>query len=283
MSTHVDALVGELAISSGPELITPETAKHMLSQVGPKQRRVSDARVRFYAKQMKEGAWQLNGEAIIVSDQGRLLDGQHRLLAIRQSQLAQTVMVVRGVKERAFATLDSGRSRTVADLMRMQGVKYANEVAAALRWQWQWDTLALWADGRATGARGPMPGYVALEMLERYPSYPPLTGRVMTKMSSFRAFPGPSVFAMYQFTQIDDADAWTFLGQLVSGAHLNVTDGIYRMRSRVLNHKYRQQPRDKLTSWTYLALLIKSWNSWRQGRPVQQLTWRRSEPFPRPV
>ena len=48
-------------------------------------RRLSPVRIRKFADEMQNGMWVYNGESIIVSESGRLLDGQHRLHAIVDS------------------------------------------------------------------------------------------------------------------------------------------------------------------------------------------------------
>lgn len=42
-----------------------------------------------YARDMKSGAWVLNGETVKIASNGQLLDGQHRLNAVVES--GQTV------------------------------------------------------------------------------------------------------------------------------------------------------------------------------------------------
>lgn len=65
------------------ETITPELAADLLSR-NMKNRPVSQQRVRKYMAAMVAGKWLLNGEAIKISIDGRLIDGQHRLKAIIQ-------------------------------------------------------------------------------------------------------------------------------------------------------------------------------------------------------
>lgn len=81
---------------------------------------------------MSEGDWWMNGETIIFAADGTLLNGQHRLWAILSSGVAVDVMVVRGIDEDAFKTLDGGRKRTVGDALSLQGEKGGNQLAAAV-------------------------------------------------------------------------------------------------------------------------------------------------------
>ena len=63
--------------------ITPEMAREYLEK-NSHNRRLSERSVRNLATAIKNGEWQVNGEAIKVDKEGNLLDGQHRLSAIEK-------------------------------------------------------------------------------------------------------------------------------------------------------------------------------------------------------
>ncbi len=77
-------------------LITPEIASELL-KANTINRRIKESVVGYLAGEMKNGNFVYNGESIIVSDTGRLLDGQHRLLAIKYSGVSVYVNLVVGV------------------------------------------------------------------------------------------------------------------------------------------------------------------------------------------
>jgi len=82
---------------------------------------------------MVEGRWKLNGEPIILSDKGNLMNGQHRLHAVIRSNTPAYMMLTEGVDEAAFATMDAGINRTAGDVLAMNGVTNFNHVAAMTR------------------------------------------------------------------------------------------------------------------------------------------------------
>jgi hypothetical protein len=82
---------------------------------------------------MVAGDWWLNGETIIFGSDGTLLDGQHRLFAIAQAGVFVDLLVVRGIDEEAFRTLDGGRTRTTGEVLGIEGEKNSNNVAAAVQ------------------------------------------------------------------------------------------------------------------------------------------------------
>lgn len=68
-------------ITAKVETITPEIAKTMLGE-NVNNRRISRDNVNLFAREIRNGEWRFNGEAIKFGKDGRLLDGQHRLLAV---------------------------------------------------------------------------------------------------------------------------------------------------------------------------------------------------------
>lgn len=124
------------------ETITPEQAETMLEAHNPRNRRLSLARVDKYAAEMKRGHWVLNGEPIIIDDSEDIIDGQHRIAAIKECKIPLTTLVVRGVptnynngiKITTQDTIDRGASRTVGDQLGMaHGIKNGVAVAATAR------------------------------------------------------------------------------------------------------------------------------------------------------
>lgn len=113
------------------EYITPEQATLMLKN-NPNNRKLQPFRVAKLADQMKRGAWRTNGSSIVMNGEV-LLDGQHRLSAIIESGLTFPFVVVRGVPPEAFYTIDTGRSRTLADVLLIKGEARSAALSAAVR------------------------------------------------------------------------------------------------------------------------------------------------------
>ena len=69
-----------------PELknISPEEAARFLEK-NTNNRALTEQQVRYYAQQMKAGEWTYDGQPIRFAEDGQLLDGQHRLTALVES------------------------------------------------------------------------------------------------------------------------------------------------------------------------------------------------------
>lgn len=112
--------------------ITPKQAKQMLANnVG--NRRLDPKRVKRYASEMLRGQWKMTGDTIKLSSDGRVLDGQHRLAAIVEAGSPVTVAVASGVNADVFDVLDSGKSRTSGDVLKIAGIKSASVTATVAR------------------------------------------------------------------------------------------------------------------------------------------------------
>jgi len=108
-----------------------EAREYLLENV--KNRKLNDQHCKRLRDVIVAGDWWLNGETIIFGADGTLLDGQHRLTAIVQAGVFVDVLVVRGIDEDAFRTLDGGRTRTSGDVLSIDGEKNYNQVASAVQ------------------------------------------------------------------------------------------------------------------------------------------------------
>lgn len=117
-------------VKAAVESITPEKAVSWLKK-NEFNRSLQATLVDHYAQQIKDGEWFLNGESIIFSDTGSLLDGQHRLHGIVKAKRPAECIVVRGVDKKAMVSINTGRSRSVADHLKMQGVECKEYLSAA--------------------------------------------------------------------------------------------------------------------------------------------------------
>ena len=87
--------------------ITPAMAEKWLAGTTFKNRNVSITAVNRYANDIQNGQWMLNGESIIIDDNGNVIDGQHRLRAILKSGASIQSVVVRGIDAATFRIRES--------------------------------------------------------------------------------------------------------------------------------------------------------------------------------
>jgi len=155
-----------IPVSSSLETFTLQQMKAALANQVPGQRKARPRKVTLYATEMTTGRWKVNGDTIKFDDQGRLIDGQHRLMAAIQAGLTLTSFVARGLDaDDAFATLDVGARRSTADYLRYHG--FASNVAllaaSARRFSWLRGSLA-GTNSDTNGRRGLRSHSLVLEM-----------------------------------------------------------------------------------------------------------------------
>ena len=121
-----------MAIHAEMEMITPELASEYLAKNTNNYRVMSNQKVDIYAKDMKNGNWQENGEGIAFCEDGTLKDGQHRLQAIVRSGVTIPMLVVRGVASNV-QVYDWGTNRTSAQIARAGGYALTTDMIGAAR------------------------------------------------------------------------------------------------------------------------------------------------------
>lgn len=95
--------------------VTPTMAQKWLNQ-NTDNRRIRPRYVEKLAEMMKRGEFILTHQGIAIAPGGRLLDGQHRLLAVVESNATVTMLVNTDVGEETFAYTDTGERRSFSDI-----------------------------------------------------------------------------------------------------------------------------------------------------------------------
>lgn len=130
-----EPISAEPHMEASVETITPRLASEWLAGAA-RNRNVADSTVRRYGADMLAGRWHLNGQGVIFDANGRLVDGRHRLTAIVATGVTLQMLVVRGAKPEAFETMDSGRTRTLANTLAIEGRKNTAATGACARMVW---------------------------------------------------------------------------------------------------------------------------------------------------
>ena len=104
--------------------ITPEQAADWLKR-NTKNRKVKESTVKAYATDICNNAWLLTHQGIAFDVTGRLIDGQHRLIAIVDAKRPVTMLVSTGWpvangKNQTMDAVDRGVQRTIADQLGLQ-------------------------------------------------------------------------------------------------------------------------------------------------------------------
>lgn len=220
-----------------------------------------------------------NGETIGMDDAGRLVNGQHRLsaAAVYQRSTGETVWfwVATGITSDAVATMDQGKNRRLADILRTEKVPYAAACAcialsiAAVKKGGMQAIIRPGQRGKPTMAEG-------LDRWKRHRGLVEEWAALSGRMSA--AGLARSVLVCQTLCQAAmrlPSQARMFAENLITGTGLTETDPAWQLR-KVLHADRLSTMRTE--SDRMQAKVIKAWNAWLAGDSMRTLIYRASGP-----
>lgn len=99
-------------------MVTPEMAQQFLD-TQDNNRHVNPKHVREIALNMLKGSWRRSPQPICFDVNGKLIDGQHRMLALIMANLTLPFFVVRNVPVESADHIDCGRPRNILDRLKI--------------------------------------------------------------------------------------------------------------------------------------------------------------------
>jgi len=264
------------AITTDIEEIGPKEAKFMLG-VNTHNRTIRQSRVDTMVRDMKAGKWQLNGESIKFSVTNRLLDGQHRLLAIVESGVSVPMVVVRGLSDADQETIDIGDKRHMGDILHLAGEANTTNLGSVLRFCWSIETYGR----RPSGGIHPSPQELATYLKDN----PDIRESVKIGNRANKAalrYPQSVAGGLhYLMSKIDGDQADAFWEQLIEGT-APAGSPVNVLRETLLRDLARLH---RMSIWQRAAITIKAWNLMRDDKTITILLWRSAgrlaEPFPK--
>jgi len=112
-----------LNIGASVILVTVPMAKNWLSNMIENQRKPSLPTVNKYASEMKAGRWELSAP-LSFDTEGRLIDGQHRLMAVIKSEIPTNFLIVGNLPTSAAIKFDLGKARTAQNIAHLKGYEW---------------------------------------------------------------------------------------------------------------------------------------------------------------
>jgi hypothetical protein len=254
-------------------VINPDRAKELLGD-NLHNRNIRQGLVESMAADMARNEFDDNGETIKITDDGIVIDGQHRLLAVIKSGTTQRLLVVSNLPLSAQDTVDVGAKRTFGDVLKLRQESNCILLAALVR------RVNLWKRGHrdfnaATSIK---------ELLTTLQQHPELRDSVKAgREIPHLRIPGSALaLAHWLFNQIDEDDCVDFFEKLASGSMLTDDDPIFVLRRTMMDVQRGARLREKVC----MAYIVKAWNAYRDGRSIGLLRYRpggaNPEPFPEP-
>jgi hypothetical protein len=272
-------------------ILTPADAITLLEKNGI-NRKLSRARVRVLSAAIERGEWQPDGNPIKLAEDGSVLDGQHRLTAVAEGKMSVPVIIIRGLPAESRLVVDSGKSRSFSDYLEMQGFPNSLNMASVVRSFWTYQNGLYDWHGDWFARPAPTTNQLWSLFKERQADFEEATSRAGSVIRKVRAARAPLGAGWLIFGDVqcercgpgadDIEEFYDELAMSVVSANDNVTRYI-----KLMNRKDRTEAavgRSAYSQTVQMALLIKTWNAFREGKPIVALRWRRrpSTPGDRP-
>lgn len=208
--------------------ITPEMAFYLLSKnLG--NRKLRAAKMKQFSSDIRAGRWAFNGEPIIISVDGQLNDGQHRLAAIIDADREVVTSVMFGVDRASRFTLDQGAPRGAGDHLGVMGVSNPNETAKAARLLISYD--------RHEGSSIKNAHRISATEVVQFARAHDYLAKAVSEMSSVPRQVRPAPLSTLSFWRIlvrSNPKAVEFLNSVAGGENVSKGDIAYLARLRLL-------------------------------------------------
>lgn len=243
--------------------VTPELAAQWLKK-NTRNRPVHSPDVAYLATQMQT-EWSETGESIKFDKYGKLIDGQHRLLACIEAGVPFRTLVVEGLEPASFNKLDQGKKRTLADAFGRDKKPNSTRLAAAVR-----KLLYIEKFGTIdnTGQRLSIDdGY---ECLKRHPQIAGCLELVRSWNSPYRIV-DDSTLAVYVYwtSRKHGEKAIEFWRQVATGEDLAAKSPAHALHARLVNDK-TSAIYSRRTRGTH-ALCVKAFNAFVKGKSMSRI------------
>ena len=245
--------------------LTPVLAELLLER-NQDNRQITRHNANAIASDVANGRFEFNGESIVVSRDGMLLDGQHRCQVVVETRTPIETVIVFGPKNEARFTIDIGRPKSASNFLHMQGHKNTNVMASAARL-----VLLYRYSGRImTSSRDTAYMPTKTEVVEAVAQLSGLANSVDMALTAPPRLTSRSTLAACHYliarkSSRDAADM--FFRKLIDGDGLHRGDPILYLRNRL--------PNMRAVSGTgvnaLFEIIFKCWNAHRRGEQVNRM------------
>jgi hypothetical protein len=243
-------------------IVTPALAAFILQYSEDKftNRQMSERACRQYADEMAGGRWQHNGETIIFDRDGVLVDGYTRVCAAFVYNATFVTDVRYGVDRNAVPTIDTGRTRTLSNALKVSGEEHSSALAAGIVWAWRYATNNWDMKGRV------LPSQDAIRFLDNHPGLREAVSKTKHIRNKRFTKPGILIASYYILKHAAEPDVVDkFFQSLSDGVGLNKTDAIYVLRENLI-----LPSNDTHNGPEVLKAILHAFHIWEMGGTVRR-------------
>lgn len=238
-------------------IITPDIAGEILAKHNTLNRPVKDAKAQEFADDMKHGKWTLDGEPIIFSKEGILLDGQHRLYAswLYAKKSFETTVTL-GVDKENFKNIDTGTKRSGGDVLFIDGklsgesTKYRTTLWSAAKICIEYQRGVI----KQKGAKGSVTSADHLDFIHKNPDLFKWIERIKAEKNDMTgSYTAPLAAVCFLANNKFPMKAESFMHGVVTGENLSAGSPILALRRALKDTK-------RLDRWERIYLVIHAYN-----------------------
>jgi len=245
------------------ETISPATAREWLL-LNKSNRPVTRLRVLRLIDAINKGQYKLTGEAIKFNGNGDLIDGQHRLLAVVESNKSVQCLVIRGLDSDIFKVIDSGKPRTAADVLAIEGYTNVNSLASAAKHLYQIERKAVSSSGR---------DIVQNEEISNTLQMHPDLKAYQVECAPFKfARSGVIVASLYWMGLCSTKKGDVFMNGFLKGVDLSIDSPIYQCREKIVS-SIAPVTNTRTQRYALGAMLFRAFNLFTKGEKIARLTF----------
>lgn len=263
-------------MKTSEKLISPILAEVLL-KTNIANRKITQTHVDFLADQMRRGTYiEDTGESLKFSRTNKLLDGQHRLLAIIKSGKSYRFRIDEDLDDKIFNVIDTGRTRTTGDILSILKYKNAAMMTSMVRF------ILEYQNNRFGFSRSTKyPNDLIIKFIEENPHLEDIIKSADIFYRNFRMV-SPSTLAGIYYILLDKGHSEqvinNFFEQYSTGLGLSSNSPVYCLRDKLIKNSYNKT---KLKTSDKISLIISAWNSYIKGRTMNYL--KIPEEFPKAI
>lgn len=275
-------------------LVTPQKAAAWMKKLFKGQRQVSATHVRAIAQKMLAGTFIDTGQDVAFDWFDRLIDGQHRLLAVIESGVSVYMTVSWGYDPLVYLHRDEdGKTRGMGTYLS-KDFRHPDRAISAYRILLDYEHLesrtSMLGKGHLAFGRRSVGGMKANRekalswCIERKEALQHLLA-VVHAPEAKAILPPPALssgFYLWVYLQWPD-QADHFFTKLIDGSGLRANDPIFQTRKSLerLKEKGRRKMGTAVPYYEWGAILLKGWNSFVEGGTADRISFSASEAWPR--
>ena len=239
------------------------------------------------AEIIKREEWRISTDAIGFDLDGVLINGQHRLMAAVVAELPIEVFVARNLPRESQDIIDDTLSRRLGDALRLRGETDVHKLAAGIGWYAR-ITYAEMSNSPhyADNARRPSIPQL-LRLFDENQGLRDSLRSVNPTQRALKLRPGPTVAVHYRLSIVDAEQTELFFSKLKTGEMLAARDPILILRRYSQEEIARGRGRVRNPDFRWVAVVIKAWNLWRDGKGADLLRYvygpTHKEDWPEPI